>query len=122
MTVQASDDFIYNRKKYVLIDVEKDKQIVDCAEFIMPEHSFSICSACWRGYVAKYEIVKGKLYGTRKEWDWEMQKNLQSKRMFMNYSGSCIIARETRGESWHICCLCSCCEREGGKTLERCGI
>lgn len=108
MTIQANDDFIYNHKKYVLIDVEKDKQIINCAEFIMPEHSLSMCSACWRGYIVKYELVKGKLYGTRKEWDWKKHKNIQSKRVFMNYSGSCIIARETRGEIWHISDFLEC--------------
>lgn len=37
MTVQVSDYFTYKRKKYVLIDVEKGKQIIDCADFYIPE-------------------------------------------------------------------------------------
>ena len=55
-TVQASDSFSFKRKKYVLVDVEKGKQIIDCADFQMPEHTFSMCSACWRGYMARNQI------------------------------------------------------------------
>ena len=56
MTIQASDKVIYKKKKYTLIDVEKGKQIINCAEFKMPEHSFFMSSGCWRGYTAEYKI------------------------------------------------------------------
>ena len=44
MTIQARDRVIYKKKKYTLIDVEKGKQIINCAEFKMPEHSFFMSS------------------------------------------------------------------------------
>jgi len=100
MTMQASDSFVYKRKKYVLIDVEKGKQIIDCADFQMPEHVMSICTACWRGYTAQYTVKGNKLYGVRYEWDAEKRKDVKSDSMLMNYTGSCVIARTTQKNAW----------------------
>lgn len=100
MTVQASDSFLYKGKKYVLIDVEKGKQIIDCADFQMPEHAFSMCSACWRGYTADYTIKRNKLYAVRYEWDVNKHKDVKSSQMFMKFTGSCVIARTKQKNTW----------------------
>lgn len=100
MTVQASDSFIYRKKKYVLIDVEKGKQIIDCADFQMPEHPLSICSACWRGYTAQYTVKKDKLFCVRYEWDADKHKDVSSSQMFMKFTGSCVIARTNQMNAW----------------------
>ena len=62
MTVQASDSFIFKRKKYVLIDVEIGKQIIDCADFHMPEHNPSFWTAGWIGYAADYKGLGDKMF------------------------------------------------------------
>ena len=100
MTVQASDSFIFKRKKYVLIDVEIGKQIIDCADFHMPEHNPSFCTACWRGYTADYKVRGDKLYGIRYEWDSKLHKDVKSDMQMMNFTGSCIIARTEGKNSW----------------------
>ena len=92
MTIQASDKVIYKKKKYTLIDVEKGKQIINCAEFKMPEHAFFMSSGCLRGYTAEYIIEDEKLYGIKYETDWDEMKKIKSEKLFMNYTGSCIIA------------------------------
>lgn len=91
MTVQVNDDVTYKDKKYILIDVEKNKQIIVCANFIMPKKkSFVVNSGCWRGYKASYYIINQKLYGIRYESDFKNQ--ISSEKLAMNYTGSCIIA------------------------------
>ena len=100
MTVQASDSFIFKRKKYVLIDVEIGKQIIDCADFHMPEHNPSFCTACWRGYTADYKVRGDKLFGIRFEWDSILHKDVKSDMQMMNYTGSCSIARTEEKNSW----------------------
>ena len=100
MTVQASDSFIFKRKKYVLIDVEIGKQIIDCADFHMPEHNPSCCPACWRGYTADYKVRGDKLFGIRFEWDSILHKDVKSDMQMMNFTGSCIIARTEGKNSW----------------------
>ncbi|MBE5952321.1 MAG: hypothetical protein E7260_12200 [Lachnospiraceae bacterium] len=100
MTVQVSDSVKYKRKKYVLIDVEKGKQIIDCADFKMPEHLPCYNTSCWRGYTAEYVIRKDKLYGTRYEWDDEQRKEIESETLFLNFTGSCVIARTTKNNTW----------------------
>lgn len=100
MTVQASDSFIFKRKKYVLIDVEIGKQIIDCADFHMPEHTPSFCTACWRGYTADYKVRGDRLYGIRYEWDSILHKDVKSDMQMMYFTGSCIIARTEGKNSW----------------------
>lgn len=100
MTVQVSDCFTYKRKKYVLIDVEKGKQIIDCADFNMPELEPCFNTGCWRGYTAEYKVRGNKLYGVRYEWDSVKRRDVESDSMFMNFTGSCIIARTTDRNSW----------------------
>lgn len=100
MTVQMSDSFIYKRKKYVLVDVEENKQLIDCAEFQLSENPFALCSACWRGYTAEYRVTKGKLYGERYEWDNEKHEDIVSESLFLNYTGSCVVARTVNKNRW----------------------
>jgi len=78
-------------KKYTLIDVEIDKQIIDCAEFIMPENDNGVisCSGCWRGYTADYFVERSVLYGVKYGLCNEAVK---SPKTFIPYTGSCIIA------------------------------
>ena len=100
MTVQVSDSVKYKRKKFVLIDVEKGKQLIDCADFKMPEHIPCFNTSCWRGYTAEYVIRKDKLYGTRYEWDDEQRKEIESETLFLNFTGSCVIARTKENNAW----------------------
>lgn len=109
MTVQASDSVIYKKKKYTLIDIEKEKQIIDCAKFQMPNHSPAISSGCWRGYTAEYRIENDKLYGTRYERKSGTWEEISSKELFINYTGSCIIAMaEDEKKKWYISDFLSC--------------
>jgi len=108
MTKQADDYMHLGRKRYTLIDIEKDKQIIDCAEFVMPypsddEICFSICSACWRGYTADYYIVRNTLYGAREEviYGGGKDKVIKSPRTFIPFTGSCVIARGGDHYFWH---------------------
>ncbi len=100
MTMQASDTVIYKRKKYTLIDVEKGKQMIDCAEFPGSGEIYAFSFACWRGYTAEYRIRDGKLYGVRCEEKMEMETSLQSQEMFVNYTGSCVIAWNRDKDAW----------------------
>lgn len=100
MTVQVSDSVKYKRKKFVLIDVEKGKQLIDCADFRIPEHMPCFNTSCWRGYTAEYAIKGNKLYGTRFEWDADKHKDLKSETLFLPFTGSCVIARTGKNNSW----------------------
>lgn len=93
MTVQVNDYVTYKDKEYILIGVEKNKQIIVSANFIMPKKtSFVVNSGCWRGYKASYYIINQKLYGKRYESDF--RNEISSEKLAMNYTGSCIIAAE----------------------------
>lgn len=100
MTMQANDSFMFKRKKFVLIDVENGKQIIDSADFCMQEHKPVLCTSCRRGYVAEYVVKQGKLYGTKYEQDAITHKEKGSDTMLMNYTGSCVIARMARPDGW----------------------
>lgn len=109
MTVQALDRFYYNNTCYTLIDVEKNKQIIDSAVFDIPKHEVSISSSCWRGYTAKYWIANKKLYGQRYENDCSSRKRYESTKMYMNYTGSCIVARAIDEHAkWYISDFLEC--------------
>jgi len=98
MTMQAVDYVKIGKKLYKLIDIEKDKQIITCANFIMPEHNGSLTEStgCYRGYTANYYITKNKLYGIKyQEIYYENlsdYKEIKSFKLFIPYTGSCIIA------------------------------
>ena len=98
MSVQAADYVYLDNKKYVLIDIEAGKQIIDCATFDMPEDSgeIDIITACWRGYTAVYHIEEDMLYGVKAQGFG--RRYFKSEKTFIPYTGSCIIAF---GEFWN---------------------
>jgi hypothetical protein len=96
--MQSSDYVFFHRRKYDLIDVEAGKQIIKFANFsnqIYNEINV-ISTACWRGYTANYYINKGLLYGIKIHEIYlektEGYKEIKSNKIFIPYTGSCIIA------------------------------
>lgn len=102
--MQAADYVNIRRKKYILIDVEKDKQIITCADFNMPEFNgiMSLSTACWRGYTAEYYVIRNNLYGIKRQEiyfeELKKEKTIKSSRVFIPFTGSCIIAC---GDAWN---------------------
>ena len=101
MTIQMSDFMYLGKKQYTLIDIEKGKQIISCATFVMPEHNgeIDLTTACWRGYTADYYVVKNMLYGVKSQTviiddgsKYGKAASLRSPRTMIPYTGSCIIA------------------------------
>lgn len=64
MTKQISDKLIYNEEIYQLDDEILEPFLVEHA--IKPEHSGGF-SACWRGYVAEFEIKNFEIYLNTKD-------------------------------------------------------
>lgn len=102
MTRQMRDTVCYRGKKYILIDVEQGKQLIDCANFIMPEkNGYVNSSACHRGYTATYEIEADGLYGIRHEQDCDGV--LSSEKMFFDFTGSIIMAMiYVKAKKWYV--------------------
>jgi hypothetical protein len=97
MTMQVADYVTIGRKKYVLIDVEKDKQIITCADFDMPDYGIiPVSTACWRGYMADYYVIRKILYGIKSQdihfENSRKNKKIKSSKTIIPYTGSCIIA------------------------------
>ena len=105
MTVQEAEYMHIDRKKYVLIDIERRKQIIDCAVFVMPEppEGYSnemLSTSCKRGYTADYFVENDILYGVKKEeiyfiddTNYQMEnKENKSPKTMIPFTGSCIIA------------------------------
>ena len=97
MTKQCSDYMWYNNEKFVLIDCEKDKDIINSADFGLKNFSGMTC--CYRGYTAEYFIENNFLYGKKTAeyyteiTDSGIKLNFRtSPKMRMNYTGSAIIA------------------------------
>jgi len=104
MTMQVADYVNIGKKRYVLIDVEKDKQIITCADFDMPNQNGIIASstACWRGYMADYYVIRKILYGIKSQdiffENSRENKKIKSSKTIIPYTGSCIIAY---GDEWN---------------------
>jgi hypothetical protein len=104
MTMQATDYVNIGRKKYKLIDVEEGKQIITSVDFNMPSHNgiISDSTACYRGYMADYYVVKKILYGIKMQEiyfkDSRKYKRIKSSKIIVPYTGSCIIAY---GDEWN---------------------
>jgi len=96
MSGQEPDYFYYKDKKYVLIDVEKGKQIIDHGVFNIPESDLETCSGCWRGYIANYYIDGKFLYGTKQNYHTFYGEEISDK-VPIYYTGSCIIAYGSNG-------------------------
>jgi len=99
MTIQMADFMYLGKKRYILIDVEAGRQIIDCADFTMPAmpaHSEIVdLTACCRRYTAEYYVLRKVLYGERSHLIFTEDENflhITSQRTFINYTGSCIIA------------------------------
>jgi hypothetical protein len=100
MTFQASDHLYLGNKKYLLIDVEDGKQLIDLAVFDMPEHNDQIViisTDCWRGYTANYYVTRNVLYGVKNEEtysdDLKRDRKIRSPRKMIPFTGGCIIGR-----------------------------
>lgn len=103
MTIQVNDDFLFQNKNYILIDIEKDKQIIEYADFQMPrKKSWRRSTACVRGYRAQYSIDENKLYGIRYEDDWYDNARYASKKLFIEYTGSCIVAFNNKFDVFNL--------------------
>ena len=100
MTRQKSDYMYFERKKYTLIAVEKDKDMKGRVKFIMPPNTPSAdkcrSSACWMGYTMDYHVIRNSLYGAKKQSVWCDSSNnfedVKSAKAFIPFTGSCIIA------------------------------
>lgn len=104
MTIQANDFVWYKNKKYTLIDCEKEKELIDSADFNL-EDMDGVCTSCWRGYMAEYFIDDDELYGIKEIWvPCDDGKKLSlgiesSDKKKLNYSGSIIVALNEDGAS-----------------------
>lgn len=84
MTMQMNDYVYYNGKKYHLVALEKQKSLVNSADFNIDNTIFE--TACYRGYFAEYFIEKDFIFGIKHNFDEKSAK------MKMMYTGSMIIA------------------------------
>lgn len=97
MTVQASDYVFYKNKRFVLIDVEEGKQLINYVKPSILQRLNEIfnetkISSCWRGYTAQYFINGNILYGIREEIIASRLKRIKSPLRQVRYTGSIIIA------------------------------
>ena len=94
MTIQMNDHVRYKGKRYVLVDTELS--LIDSADFEVAQPN-GYWTACWRGYLAEYEVTDNVLYGVKTVKTLNREKNtiddLSSKCLRMNYTGSILIGR-----------------------------
>lgn len=97
MTMQSCDYIWYKNEKFVLIDCEKEKDIINSADFGLK--SFSAMTCCYRGYTAEYFIENNFLYGKKTVLDYTEKSDSNitinfktSPKIKTNYTGSAIIA------------------------------
>jgi hypothetical protein len=60
MTAQDPDRIRYKRRVYALLDEPLEMYFTE--ELPKPNAFESCCTACWRGYLARWSIRRGKLY------------------------------------------------------------
>ena len=97
MTMQASDSVWLEGEEYVLIDVERGKQMITRAAFGKVDPLASYCSTdCWRGYTADYFVKDSYLSVIRyPNTVWrEGEDNDKTKEVSVNFTGSCIVAKD----------------------------
>ncbi len=107
MTIQMNDYLWYKGEKFVLIDWEKGKSIIDSANFELK--GFICCTDCHRGYLAEYFIDENNmLFGEKsteryiKNEDGSFKTEFEtSQRLHMNYTGSAVIAIYNNGRMGH---------------------
>lgn len=97
MTKQSCDYMWYKNEKFILIDCEKEKDIINSADFGLK--NFYAMTCCYRGYTAEYFIENNLLYGQKKvayyleKTDSGIKIDFKiSPKIKMNYTGSAIIA------------------------------
>lgn len=97
MTMQSSDYMWYKNEKFILIDCEKEKDIINSADFGLK--NYYAMRYCYRGYTAEYFIEDNFLYGQKKVEDYTEKTDSGrtidfkiSPKIKMNYTGSAIIA------------------------------
>lgn len=97
MTMQSCDYIWYKNEKFVLIDCERGKDIINSADFGLK--SFSAMTCCYRGYTAEYFIEDNFLYGQKTVEDYTEKTDSRitikfktSPKIKTNYTGSAIIA------------------------------
>lgn len=95
--MQSCDYMWYKNEKFILIDCEKEKNIINSADFGLK--NFSAMTCCYRGYTAEYFIEDNLLYGQKKVEDYTEKTDSSitinfkiSPKIKMNYTGSAIIA------------------------------
>lgn len=98
MTMQFSDYLYYQGKKYTLIAIEKDTDLINSADFGLENNICMTC--CYRGYQAEYFIEDNFLYGEKtvqgdtERTDSKITIHFQkSTKLRMNYTGSLLLAR-----------------------------
>jgi len=103
-TIQARDFVYLEGTEYILIDVEKGKQMIDHATFESDNHLTTtyFSSACWRGYVAKYFVKNGMLSVVKNPND---DDDIKTEEVSVNYTGSCVIAKGNGCHSDFLVCL-----------------
>ena len=107
MTIQMNDYLWYKGEKFVLIDWEKGKSIIDSANFELK--GLICCTDCHRGYLAEYFIDENNmLFGEKsteryiKNEDGSFKTEFEtSQRLHMNYTGSAVIAIYNNGRMGH---------------------
>ena len=97
MTMQSCDYMWYKNEKFVLIDCEKEKNIINSADFGLK--NFYTMTCCYRGYTAEYFIEDNFLYGQKKVAYYSEKTDSGitidfkiSPKIKINYTGSAIIA------------------------------
>ena len=100
MSAQADDYMYIDNKKFTLLGVEAEKQIIDCVNFVIPiPKGFKVTTSfsCWRGYTADYYVEQNILYGIKKFMVFNTKPDFElndacSEKLMLPYTGGCIIA------------------------------
>ncbi|MGN1402809.1 MAG: hypothetical protein ACI4XB_00645 [Ruminococcus sp.] len=88
----VTDTLVLNETEYVIIDFSKNVHPILCAEFTIPcEFQYNPSTNNYRGYVADYEVINGKLFGTK--MICVECKPVFSKKLPVNVTGAFVIAQ-----------------------------
>ena len=99
MTVQKKDHMSLDGDRFTLLCIERDKEIADHTKFIMPakvtKDNLRWSTGCYKGYTMEFYSIQKKLYAAKKQDIWcdDDIKEVESKRIFVPFTGSCVIAR-----------------------------
>ena len=111
MRNQYADYITYRKKRYVLIDCELGKSIIQSAEFRTKNAKPDDDPCCIKGYIAQYQIIDGILYGRKfvggyhyyegcEEDMKELRKVKLPTRTRMNYTGSIVIGYDKNNSKY----------------------